>query len=189
MDLITKDHSWLTDDDAGIHFSRQQRPFSLDVKTVPPATITAVRNQSCLIKPPTVEIPLSELELLIATKCEPRGGNTKWNSNTTCGAYHWKKMGKPGLVIYQVNGTGNHFMFMDQLELFDSFTEISKVASPIVIWDLIQSWFNAYERGSTHSHNATKTEYTQAFVDGRLKKRKHRGRQTYKVWIEDRKVA
>lgn len=190
MELETLDYAWRTKDDAQIHFSRYTDLMLREIGDDPPTTLTAVRNNSCLVEPPTIEIPLFELELITATKCEARPAGfettkTQWNSNATCGAYQWgQKHSKPGLVIYQVNGTGNHFMFMRQLELLHSFRVIVGDAPPIVLWDLIQSWFSTYGRGKGHATDAVTTKYKQAFVDGRLKKRKNRGEETFKVWIE-----
>ena len=185
MELETLDYAWRTKDDAQICFSRYTNLMLREIGDDQPTTLTAVRNNSNLVEPPTIEIPLSELKLIVSTKCEPRGGTTKWDSNTTCGAYQWDRPhGKPGLVIYQVNGTGNHFMFMHQLELLHSFRVIVGDAPPIVLWDLIQSWFSTYGRGKEHATEAVTTKYKQAFVDGRLKKRKKRNEETFKVWIE-----
>ena len=187
MELETLDYAWRTKDDAKICFSRYTNLMLREIGDDPPTILTAVRNNSCLVEPPTIEIPLSELKLIASTKCEVRNG---WNSNTSCGAYQWDQPHrKPGLVIYQVNGTGNHFMFMHQLELLPSFREICKSGQmrkhPIVVWDLIQSWFSTYGRGKVHATDAVTIKYEQAFVDGRLKKRKNRGAEAFKVWIEE----
>ena len=187
MELLTKQYSWQSDDPAEIHFSRQTQPFQSDdqLLTDPPERITAVQNQCSLFKPPTVKIPLDELEFLVACECHARGGNIKWNSNTKCAAYQWNRPhGKPKLVIFQVNGIGNHWILMDQLEILTSFQAIVKNVEPIVVWDLISSWFSTYSRGRDHGITKAAEEHRTAFVEGRLKKRKNRDRDSYKVWIE-----
>jgi hypothetical protein len=190
MELETLDYAWRTKDDAQIHFSRKDTPWG-EVKDDPPTTLTAAHVGSCCVHPPTREIPLEELELIVATHCEARGGSTKWNSNTIAGAYRWNRPHtRPGLVLYEVNGTGNHFIFLDQLEMFTSFMRIVESGvHQIVLWDLICSWFRVYGDASRDAAGATEDRYRQAFVDGRLKKRKNRGQATYKVWIEEPKAA
>lgn len=190
MELLTKQYSWQSDDAAEIHFSRQTQPFQSDdqLLTEPPEHITAVQNQCSLLKPPTVKIPLDDLEFLVACECHARGGNIKWNSNTKCAAYQWcqRHGGKPKLVIFKVDGLGNHWMLMDQLEILTSFQAIVENVEPIVVWDLITSWFSTYSRGHNHGTIKATEEHRTAFVEGRLKKRKHRGRDDYRVWITQR---
>lgn len=42
----------------------------------------------------------------------------------------------------------------------------------------------AYDEGVKHGTRCATLEHQQAFVDGRLKKRKNRGQDSVKVWIE-----
>jgi hypothetical protein len=52
--------------------------------------------------------------------------------------------------------------------------------------------FAAYDLArdaATFASNDTAHEYRTAFVDGRLKKRKRRGQQEVKVWIEPKKAS
>lgn len=188
MELETLDYCWRTLDDAQICFSRTNGLIQREPSNDPPTSITAYHVGSCCVHPPTKDIPLDQLELIVATNCEARGGSTKWNSNTRAGVYRWNRSPtRPGLVLWQVNGTGNHFIFLDQLEMFTSFMRIvDSGVHQIVLWDLICSWFKMYQDASRDASGATEDRYRQAFVDGRLKKRKNRGQATYKVWIEDK---
>lgn len=49
-----------------------------------------------------------------------------------------------------------------------------------VLWEL----YDARKEGAKQAAARTAASYSQAFVDGRLKKRKRRGTSTYDVWIE-----
>jgi len=187
MQLETLDYSWRSKDAAEIHFTRYLNGGLSEIGDEPPTELTAVMSNCSLCKPPTVQVPLDELELLIATHCEPRGGtHTKWNSNSKCNAYQWnQKFSKPVLLIHEWNGTGNHFMVMDQLELLDAMKAMIAAVPQVMIWDLIHSWFKAYDRGAEHAHSRLTTKLTTAFVNGTLKKRKNRGRDDFRVWIVD----
>ena len=186
MQLETLTYSWRTLDPAQIHFSRYVNGPHTEILDNPPTTLEAVRCNGTLVKSPRVLIPLDELEFMVHCVCVPRGPeHRQWNSNTTCGAYQWDQShGKPGLVLYKVDGCGNHFLYMEMLEIFDSFQAIQRSVESIVLWDLICSWFKCYTKGKERGTEDTEKKYRQAFVDGRLKKRKRRGTAEYKVWID-----
>lgn len=50
----------------------------------------------------------------------------------------------------------------------------------LLCWGLAE----AIRTSAAATRHETRTEYAQAFVDGRLRKRKRRGQNAYKVWIE-----
>lgn len=50
----------------------------------------------------------------------------------------------------------------------------------LLCWGLVE----AIRTSAAAARHETRTEYAQAFVDGRLRKRKRRGQNIYKVWIE-----
>ncbi len=54
---------------------------------------------------------------------------------------------------------------------------------------VLHGLWNAYKDGRNHGANDTATEYRQAFIDGRLKKRKLPAQRMVKVWIERKPIT
>lgn len=108
----------------------------------------------------------------ISTKSAP-GGDIQFSRRLT-------------LVIVSVNGAGNQWMVIDYCDRGNSILHAALTLPPCVAHDMLNALFSAYENGYCDGYRQTSTEYKQAFVDGRLKKRKNRGESSYKVFIEDK---
>ncbi len=182
MKLIDKEYCWQSDDDAKVCFSKET---ANSIPIPKPTHIAAVHECGYSHSDGIKEIPIEELEYLCSVQCEARGGSIQWNSNTQLGAYTWHRPhGKPALVLWCFSGLGLQWMWMDQLELYNSFIAILGSGVPsIVIWDLLQSWFHTYACAKRLGVNETTQEYRNAFVSGRLQKKKKRGQDLYEVKI------
>jgi len=184
MELIELEYCWQSDDDAKVCFSKRT---AHDVAIPKPTHIAAVHECGYSHSKGNEEIPIEELEYLCSVQCEPRGESIQWNSNTTLGAYTWHRLHqrtRPGLVLWSHSGLGYQWMWMDQTALHHSFTAIIGSGVPsIAIWDLLNSWFRTYACAERKGTYDTTQKYTKAFTSGRLKKRKIRGRNEYRVKI------
>lgn len=90
------------------------------------------------------------------------------------------------VAIVQQAG-GNRWAYIDCLEYDNSLRYAVEHLPNDVVWDLLHMIFDAYHHGLQNGGIEASREYRDAFVEGRLKKRKQRGRDSYKVEIETRR--
>lgn len=90
----------------------------------------------------------------------------------------------PELVVCVVNGGGNYWMwFRYGCDKPDSIRKVAEQLPNDIAWDILDTIYDSYRNGIANGSQLTAKNYAQAFVDGRLKKRKQRGQDAYTVNI------
>ena len=136
-------------------------------------------------------LELADLTLMrLATgssRCRP-GDRTGW---TTVGmdyaVYSYLQFGDPDLVIFQKNGAGVRGLWVRSLAAASTVGDaITRLLSNNAVWDLCEVIMDAYDYGDVAGTHAARDRYEQAFVEGRLKKRKKNNTDSVRVWIEEK---
>ena len=126
-----------------------------------------------------------------------RGGLRKRNENDTpwtCDhckfsvyLYH-PQFGHPSLCIARITGLGVHFYWIEDLIFDQTFQGVLPHFSDEALYDLLEVFTRAYRTGKEAGYAKAQKDYTEAFVDKRLKKRKLPRQSAIKVWIEPKPI-
>ena len=87
------------------------------------------------------------------------------------------------IVICLINGSGNQWIKLGACDTGnDVFYAVNHLPNEIA-WGVLSAIFKSYSNGHLNGTRQSSDNYNRAFVDGRLKKKKIRGQEAYKVEI------
>jgi len=160
-----------------------------------PETVEALAGgHISIVTGPTRMIDPRKLEPIRIVRCGPLDDEKKpvrhlngdersrrWTTPVVHGVYLYSTgHGRPEIVLTSGGGAGHEFMVLDQLDAHEGFLEMAITLSETAVWDIVHALFGTYRKANEEGRQFVR----QAFVDGRLKKRKRRGQDSYTVTIE-----
>lgn len=133
--------------------------------------------------------PLNPNELThvrtLAFACEWADGtieSERWVSAARFDIFHHTgpAYARPGLIIRRTSGIGTSWF------VFKTTDRRNDLLSPddFIAWSLLQAVDSGIRHHTAAARDAERRRLFQAFVQGRLRKRKRRGSNEYKVWVE-----
>lgn len=202
--VLNRYNNYVTDDAAEINFGSKYdlRTKADNFPDGPPMeveVISAMRSDS----DETVPIALNRLTYITSLHGGIRNPDVKFHTYTTSSqSFHLYRLdeeegealrcdGPPqfkkpmGLIIVSSNGAGEKWMSIGYSDRGNSILYAVRNLPECIAHDMLKTLFVAYGSGYQHAKTGTTQRYNQAFVDGRLKKRKQRGCANYRVWIEN----
>lgn len=187
-------YSWHTTDGSDLHFPKPSTICHIEnaSPTVPTEVTAELVGHQCLVNDGKVKIILENavfLERIVGT-IRHRGTDRSYTTehqNWSLFQYTAPYASEKDILIASVSGLGLRWFLLDQLSMYTSFVTAMKLLDNDAMWDFIKAIVGSWEQGRTMGASRTAREYQQAFVDGRLKKRKLRGDSRYKIWIESPK--
>jgi hypothetical protein len=180
MELVNK-HSdvWEAIDGSGLIFSCTQRPEQVQVLTL----------ETCNEVDPGVHvIPLAALKHVRSVGCHGRDrdryGGIGWGSSIRYALYlNESRIGMLDVVVSQMGGCGPRFFGAVGGEMPETFLALCGILSEHQLWDVLNLLVRTYDFAWRRAGAAEFKRVAQAFVDGRLRKRKQRGTEQYRVDI------
>ena len=188
MKLVKRHGSWVSDDEAELHFPRA--PFD-DNPPKPSEVAVKVAGWSGCVQPAIQNEALARLKLIVAVGFEnEQHPNYDVTSNKKYAAYEItpNDLGHPrdskSLVLVSNTGCGLEFLLLQDVtpELFRALT---KELPQNGTWRLIQSYFATYEKANQEGVAKTQLQ----FLDKRLKRRRRNGRVSCEVLPESEGAA
>lgn len=176
--------NWISTDPAEINFGAMKY-FDQVIMPEPPEDVKVVRILDS--GTPNRTIPLECLNYIKTIKGSIREETSRYTTEHQQFHLYENTMFRRKarkVVICSVNGSGNHWFSIDSLDKDNSLLLTSDTMSENVMWDLLDTMTRAYLVGKSHGINEQDRYLKEAFVDGRLKKRKNRGQNTYKITVE-----
>jgi hypothetical protein len=83
--------------------------------------------------------------------------------------------GHPTICIAKHTGCGTSFYWLDDLALDETFTDALPALSDEALYDLLEVMTRGFDNAKVAGWQEAARQYSEAFVEGRLKKRKQRG--------------
>lgn len=158
----------------------------------PTEVIADLIGHSGLVNGPTRRLQLAQFAHLRSlpggSRPTGRPGVNWTNAHQTFAVYSYDNgdWSKPEIVFSQYHGGGAFFAIVDQLDFHKTFSPLVETLPDHAIYDLIQAMIGSYNKGKNDGANVTEKRLCEAFVEGRLKKRKQPGLNVYKVHVEPR---
>jgi hypothetical protein len=178
MNLIqeSKGWNWKMDDAAGLYISGTG-----SLTEALPQLLARRISHSGIVESEVVSVQVADMNFMAAGLFGPgRGtGNIKWTGDAYKFAVY--QCGRRAIVIMRTDGSGTRFYYLDDLisrEIWEYFTS---TLTTEMLWNVCRQIIFAYEEGRDHA----KKEAYDLFVEGRLKKRKRKGR----VYVEVSEVS
>jgi len=151
-----------------------------------PETIEAKRiGHICLVKDVEMAIPTQELNYEGRYRCgetpyehgggwvREEDGKRRWAACAFFLVYsHVPDIGSKTIVIVENHGGGTFFYYVDQLDFHDNFLRTLEAIPESAVWDILHAMIGSWHEGRQYGRDRTSREYAEAFVEGRLKKRK-----------------
>lgn len=188
--------------DSGLYFGPSECPNGK-----PPETIEAfLAGHVCLVKPQTETIKLDSLEFVRTVEfgeARPSGGgsSSKWTGDN----YKFyvfichNEFKSDSLVLMQSSGGGYRWYVFESRDFRDMILRFCGHGPPSGgvlagflngelpeprLWDLLYQLLGTYQEAAKQGYLKAQQEIYAAFVEGRLKKKKQRGQNAFKVSIE-----
>ena len=95
----------------------------------------------------------------------------------------YERHSHPNIVIGEVHGGGASFYLVDNLFFDETFKSTLFNFTDNALFDLLSVFCRAFNTGRNAGHSEASKIYVEAFVEGRLRKRKMRSNGMYKVSV------
>lgn len=134
---------------------------------------------------------LTLLRMVAGGVRQRKGCHSRWTcDHCKFSVYLYKpQFGRGAICVAKITGLGVHFYWIDDLIFDQTFQEVLPHFSDEALYDLLEVFTRAYRTGKEAGHAKAQQEYTEAFVDGRLKKRRLPKQSATKVWIEPKPIV
>ena len=162
-------HYWKTNDPADLCFN--------EAGSDQPQTVRCYNMQDYLNKGEFRNVPVASLEYMVHGHFgEARGIQTRWSGDSHKYGIYRNPTGlcKNGIVVIECHGGGMVAYAFDNLVAAELWGHIAATFSPEMIWNIC----NQISHACRAARDAERNNIFQAFVDGRLKKRKRDKRVT-----------
>lgn len=168
-------HYWHTDDPADLAFNESG--------SEQPQTVRCYNMQNHLNKGEFRQVPVAPLQYLATgnfgeARLSGIGSTTRWTGDSHRYGIYRNPTGlyRDGIVILECHGGGMYGYAFDNLVAGETWEYIAAHFKPEMIWNLCNQIAHAYRT----ARDAVQHEIHQAFLEGRLKRRRKGGKQ----WVQ-----